>query len=211
MKKLLILLLVIFLNSAYETQAEEGSLEDNALSEQEADSHESEMDTSENENTLPEEINELSNKEAFSKTEVEINRSLEQKKINMPLCDDENLLEVTKDYIVSYFRKSQNEGTLYRRYRHFILQNINQFREENIANYKSAQTRPVSDIITDIKINKGVAEENIRLCKNYSKDRFAGKMYMIIYPSEANVFQVQLINLTPQKNETANFIFTTQD
>ena len=171
----------------------------------EAANDENKEDLSAKEDIQAEDINVSS-----PKVELEIEKSLPTQEINLPTCENEKLQEVAKDYVNSYFANSKNEGTLYRRYKHFILQNLNQFKEENIANYKTAQTRPVSDIIADIKVNKGIPEENIRLCKNQSKDHYAGKMYMIIYPQETDVFQVNLINLTPYKkeNKDTGFIFT---
>ena len=159
----------------------------------------------------PEKTEELSVLPNSSET-MEINKSLEVQKINLPACDDENLLELAKDYITSYFKASHNEGTLYRRYKHFILHNINQFKEDNVANYKTPKTRPVSDVIADIEVNQGITDENIRLCKNQSKNNYAGKMYMIIYPKEINVFQIRLVNLTPKQreNEIIGFVYTNE-
>lgn len=216
MRRILILLLSVLLNFSAEVQAEEDIAETPQIVEEEQEKAQlnSQMKVEETENNM-----DLSGKEnpgvdelvvSSPQIEVEVEKSLPVQEINLPSCEDEKLLELAKDYITSYFENSKNEGTLYRRYRHFILHNLNQFIEVNVANYKTAQAAPVSDMIADIKVNKGIMEENIRLCKNQSKDRYAGKMYMIIYPKEAESFQVDLVNLTPNKSENKNtgFVFT---
>lgn len=127
-------------------------------------------------------------------TEYEEVKELTIEKVSLPDCEDKKLIETTESYIKEFFDKVPNEGTIYRRRRYFILKNLDKFKEENIANYKTAETSPVSDIIADIKVNKGIAEENMRLCKNQSKDQYAGKVYILIYPDE-NEIKVRVINL----------------
>jgi len=145
------------------------------------------------------------NTEGVKQPEFEIVRVVEKEITPMPACDDEQLFEKTKEYITAYFDKTKNEGTLYRRRRHFILKGLDKFEKENIANYKTSATRPVSDIIADVKINKSVVEENMQLCKNKSLDEYAGKIYLLIYPQN-DEYEVQIINLAYKqnsKNETS--------
>lgn len=204
MKNILILLLAVSLTFSNAPKAEELTDNDDVVAEvQEDETKTNEADVSKE--AVIDEIN-ISSGQA----ESVIDKSLATTKVNLPACDNAELVELAKDYITSYFRSSKNEGTLYRRYKHFILANIDQFAEDNIANYKTAKARPVSDIIADIKVNQGLNDANIRICKNQSKNHIAGRMYMIIYPQEINVFQVRLINLTPYKNENeiTGFVFT---
>lgn len=146
--------------------------------------------------------------EPEKKPELEVVHQIERKMIPMPACDDETLLKRSSEFIGAYFEANANEGTLYRRRRYFILHNLDKFQTENVANYKTAATSPVSDIIADIKTNHGVAEENMRLCKNISSDKFAGKIYLLIYPEEEG-YRVHVINLLDKQttNEEASFIY----
>lgn len=140
--------------------------------------------------------------------EYEEIREVVEEIVSLPACDDENLQKETYKYINDYFNLSPNEGTLFRRRRYFILHNLDKFREENIANYKTEKTSPVSDIIAMTKVNKGIAEENLRLCKNIAKDKFAGKIYLLIYP-EQNGVRTRVINLVDKQraDDEASFFY----
>ena len=194
MKKILILLLFFLLNFSSETVAEESiTSETQAVTEKQENAQgDAQIKTDDTEvGTSLSEEEKLEINIPSQQVELTVEKNFPIQKINLPTCDNEQLLELTKDYISSYFANSKNEGNLYRRYRHFILHNLNQFREVNIADYKTAQARPVSDIIADIKVNKGILEENIRVCKNQSEisvhtvhlDRQRGLLNIIQYNS----------------------------
>ena len=112
----------------------------------------------------------------------------------LPTCSDEKLIEKTKEFILEYYKKEQLSNIYDRRRKHFILSNIDNYSLENIENYKSEKTRPVSDIIINTKINKGVLEENMRLCKNLSHNKHALDVYLLIYSDNKNTV-VRIINL----------------
>lgn len=142
------------------------------------------------------------------KTEYEEIREVAEEIIPLPACDDERLRKEAFKYINDYFNLASNEGTLFRRRRYFVLHNLDKFKEENIANYKTEETSPVSDMIAATKINKGIAEENLRLCKNTAKDKFAGKIFLLIYP-EQNGVRTRVINLVDKQriDDEASFFY----
>ena len=146
--------------------------------------------------------------EPKKKTEYEEIRDVIEEIISLPSCDDEALQKEAFKYINDYFNLKPNEGTLFRRRRYFILHNLDKFEEENIGNYKTEETSPVSDIIAATKVNKGIAEENLRLCKNTAKDKFAGRIYMLIYP-EQNGIRARIINLVDRQrvDDEASFFY----
>ncbi len=112
----------------------------------------------------------------------------------MPTCEDKVLLEKTKEFIKSYYSKSNNNSVMARRKKHFILNGINEFTKENIANYKTESTRPVSDIIAELKVNENIIEENMLLCKNTSKNKYASNIYLLAHPYKKG-YKVFLLNL----------------
>lgn len=142
------------------------------------------------------------------KVEYEEVRKVEREIIPLPACDDEKLIKEAFDYIKKYFDTVPNEGTVYRRRRYFILNNLDKFKEVNVENYKTAATSPVSDIIADVKVNKGIVDENLRLCKNQSPDKYAGEVYALIYPVEQG-YEVRLINLSVKQTigKETSFIY----
>ena len=218
MKKLVILFLFIGLIShinmacAEENISQEQTFEENVV-EPKADENLSEEtqqeeteagDTTHDNSITAEDIS----SQSVPQVEYEEVKEFKAEKIALPDCEDKKLIESAESYIKDFFDKVPNEGTIHRRRRYFILNNLDKFKEENIANYKTSETSPVSDIIADVKVNKGIAEENMRLCKNQSKDQYAGKVYILIYPEE-NEIKVRAINLVIKQttgNETS-FIY----
>lgn len=173
----------------------------------------SEIKGSAEENSSEKEDAEVINTEDISvKTEPEVEyeevRKVEREIIPLPACDDEKFIKEAFDYIKKYFDTVPNEGTIYRRRRYFILNNLDKFKEVNVENYKTAETSPVSDIIADVKVNKGIVDENLRLCKNQSPDRYAGEVYALIYPAEQG-YEVRLINLSVKQTigKETSFIY----
>lgn len=121
----------------------------------------------------------------------------------VPACDDKTLMAKTKEYITAFFDKSENKGVLFRRRRHFLINNMTGFTTENIANYKTAATSPVSDEIVDLQINHNVLEENMRLCKKQAANKLYGDIYLLVYPSEKG-YKVHVLNLDKQPLSAKN-------
>ena len=135
-------------------------------------------------------------------------RKIEKNIEELPLCSDEKLITQTKEFITKYYQNEQLSNIYDRRRKHFILNNIDKYSPENIENYKSEKSRPISDIIVDTKINKGVLEENMRLCKNLSKNKEASNVYLLIF-SDGNNVKVKIINLKKKYSldDDASFVY----
>lgn len=123
-----------------------------------------------------------------------ITRKIEREVVPLPECNDGKLIAATREYIEAFFQKSENKNILFRRRRYFILNSLDKFEKENIANYKTEETRPVSDAVIDLKMNKNVLEENMLLCKNQSKNKFSANIYILVHPI-AKGYKVILLNL----------------
>ncbi len=129
---------------------------------------------------------------------------VEKQIIPMPTCQDEKLISATKEFISEFYKDDTNKNVKERRHRYFLTHNLDKFSKENIANYKTEATKPVSDIIADRKINKSIAEENMLLCKNQSQNKEAGELFLLVYP-ESDSYRVEVINLElkPTGKETS--------
>lgn len=145
------------------------------------------------------------------KPEIAVLHQVSTLKIELPQCQDENMLAVAKDYIKAVLLKNKDESTMYRRRRHFVLHNLDKFAEENVADYKTMARRPISDMIATIRMNEGIAEENIRLCKNQSMNQYASQIYLLIYPLEEG-YKIHVINLLPEtgNNHEIYFVYTNE-
>lgn len=145
------------------------------------------------------------------KPEIAVLHQVKTLKVELPQCQDENLVAAAQDYIKAVLTQNKDESTLYRRRRYFILHNLDQFTEENVADYKTMATRPLSDVIATIRMNEDIAEENIRLCKNQSMNQYASQIYLLIYPLEEG-YKVYVINLLPEtgNNHEIFFVYTNE-
>lgn len=138
-----------------------------------------------------------------SQTVVPVVYTVEKEILPLPSCDDKTLMAKTKEYITAYFAKSDNVGTLFRRRRHFLINNMEDFTLENIANYKTAATSPISDEIVDLQINHNILEENMRLCKKKAADKLYSDIYLLVYPIETG-YRVHVLNLDKRSNAVKN-------
>lgn len=155
----------------------------------------------------------LANEEKISEdisiapTEAVITHKIEKKIMPLPECDDEILLTKTKEFLKAYFAKSNNQSTLFRRRKHFLLNGLDGLTKENIANYKTQAARPVSDVIVELQINEKILEENMRLCKKVSVSKILGDVYLLIYPFKEG-YKVHILNLDKQGiNEKSTFVY----
>ncbi|MBR5598674.1 MAG: hypothetical protein IKW39_01395 [Alphaproteobacteria bacterium] len=134
-------------------------------------------------------------------------KKIEKNIIKLPTCNDEKLIEETKEFITSFYNKHIADNMLDKRRKHFVLKNIHLFEEENISNYKTEAKRPVSDVIANLLINENILEENMKLCKNQSPNNEASQVYILIYPSKEKGFNVNVLNLLNNKKKVEDAIF----
>lgn len=115
----------------------------------------------------------------------------------LPSCNDEKLIKKTKEFIENYYKQIVNNSVIMRRKKYFILKDLNKFTKENIANYKTEKSRPVSDVIAELKVNENIIEENILLCKSQSENRYVENIYILAHPYNSG-YKVFLLNLDDQ-------------
>lgn len=125
----------------------------------------------------------------------------------LPDCNDEVLLQKTLEFVSTYLNQSANMGMMFRRQRYFILNNLNNFKKENVAFYKTEEKRPVSDVIADVAVNEGVIEENMLLCKNQNKNKEVKDLYLLVTPKTENGYKVRVINLDPKIEKVKSIYF----
>lgn len=135
-----------------------------------------------------------------------ITHKVEVPEIPLPACNDKGLLSAVKKFVADYYSDNLDQNVRFRRHRYFTMRNLDRFSEENVGNYKTEKTRPVSDVVADIKINQGVAESNIRICKNQNPYTAPKNIYLIIYPEE-EAYRCLLINLSDEQGDFPSFTY----
>ena len=130
--------------------------------------------------------------DAEKQPEIEIIHKVEHKVTPLPECNNPILYEKTKEFLNTYFERLGNLGTLYRRRYYFVLHNIDKFVKEDIAAYKTAK-KFMAKYDTP-GVNFSLSDDNLRLCKNTSENKYAKDVYLLIFPKDDG-YIVQILNL----------------
>ena len=149
--------------------------------------------------------------DAEKQPEIEIIRKVEHKIAPLPACDNPVLYEKTKAFITAYFEKMGSLGTLYRRHQYFLLRDLNKFQTEDVSAYKTVETQTVANAIANAEVNFSLNDDNLRLCKNTSKNKYAKDLYLLIFPKDDG-YIVQILNMMPrQVQDNLDISFFYQD
>lgn len=124
-----------------------------------------------------------------------ITHTIEKDIISLPDCNDEKLIAKTKEFIENHFSKITNQNVTFRRRRYFILNGLNEYTKENIANYKTEKSRPVSDLIVNLRVNGNIIEDNMLLCKNSNTNDTVGNIYLLVHPKDDG-YRTYVINIS---------------
>lgn len=135
---------------------------------------------------------------------------IEKNIIPIMTCDDSNLIKETKEFVKNFYEKNIPYSVKDKRKKHFVMNSLDLFEQENIANYKSSKMRPVSDLIANLLINEAVLEENMRLCKNQSKNKEASEVYLLIHADENMNQKVYVLNLQSGAQKFDNNFFVVE-
>lgn len=137
---------------------------------------------------------------AEKKPELELIHQVEKKVYALPECGDTKLYEKTKEFIDSYFEKLNSKGTLYRRRHYFVVKGLEQFIKEDIVAYKTTNKSVVANAIANIEMNYGLDDDNLRLCKSTSQNKYVKNVYLLIFPKDDG-YIVQILNLMDRQKE----------
>jgi hypothetical protein len=125
--------------------------------------------------------------------------------VNIPECNDDKLIKDVNEFIINFYKENKSYNVFERRRKFFILDNLSSFSQENINNYKTEKTKPISDVLIDLKINSKVLEENMRICRNNNPN--VTDFYMLIYYNN-EAYTVRLINLKYNQPASEEISFT---
>lgn len=126
----------------------------------------------------------------------------------LPSCDDAYLVKTVKFAIEEYNDNNPVSSLYERRKRLLQIKNINTFAEENTEDYKSSQDKVVSDKVLMTKINNGLTNAEIRICKteNNLNMKF-DPVYLVIYKDKYDLIQVSILNYIKTGDKELNIIY----
>lgn len=112
-----------------------------------------------------------------------------------PTCENARLSEKVLQRIKQYYADHKEISIVNQRRQALLLKNLNKFSAVPVSTFNPKNNYSVADRLIDIKINEGIPEEKISLCKSQSKEN----IYLLIYPT-GSFYTVEIVNFPGQKN-----------
>ena len=124
----------------------------------------------------------------------------------LPACNDTNLVAGLHQALKDYYAANTDTSLIEQRYRRLMLQNLAHFEEVPIKNLTPKDNYLLADHIIMAKINLGVTEAEMRLCRNLAQGKET-PLYLLIYPVKKGLM-VEALNLggLAKKGDSAAFL-----
>ena len=106
-----------------------------------------------------------------------------------PECDNPRLLQKVLDRIAKFYSETPVNNIIDKRRQTLMLKNLRDFKELDISAFDPKENYDVSDQIIAYKINKGIKQDEMRLCRS----TLPRAIYLLIYPQN-NFYTVEIIN-----------------
>lgn len=125
--------------------------------------------------------------------------------VELPECTDKALIEKTQEVLISY-NDSHPIGSLYeKRKRALQMRLMKSFEEVSSEGFTSKQNRLVADKLLMTKINKGLEDSQIRLCRSQKTDERFKTVYLMMYIGTTNLPEIYVLNYSDNKDEEIRF------
>ena len=124
----------------------------------------------------------------------------------LPSCQDERLLAQVKELLEEYDAEHPVSSIYDRRQRIMKMRFATSYEEEQVSGFTSKNNRVVADKLLMTKINNGLNDNEIRLCKSNKKSEQFSPIYLMIYP-HANEWVVEVLNLLENSGEELKVTF----
>lgn len=115
--------------------------------------------------------------------------------LNIPECDNPRLHDLVIAKINAYFNDEKSWSIIERRRQVLMLRNLQSYITLDPENFSLKENSKVADKLITYKINKGLTEDKIRLCRSGAERQ----IYLFIYPEDAH-YRVEIINFPGQIN-----------
>ena len=140
-------------------------------------------------------------KEDLLSTEV---KPVEIARPSLPECNDEKLQRLLDEKIEEYYRKTPPDSLIEKRMQQLILRNFHSFEAVDTSNFGPEDDRRVANKLISAKINNGLSDNEIRLCRTQSDSKLP-IVYLLIYP-ENFTYIVEVINFVNYSPSYRDFI-----
>lgn len=128
-----------------------------------------------------------------------------ESKLILPQCDDKHLLSLVLAKISEYHQQHQASNLLEKRRQALLLKNLQKFSELSAEGFTSKENFNVANSLLMTKINNGLDDSQIRLCRNEGGGK-AAEIYLLVYPYYGQI-RVNILNyLANQTSEDEFFV-----
>lgn len=124
----------------------------------------------------------------------------------LPSCQNEQLLAQVKGLLEEYDAEHPVSSIYDRRQRIMKMHFATAYEEEQVKGFTSKNNRIVANKLLMTKINKGLDDDEIRLCKSSKQSEQFKPLYLMIYP-HANEWVVEVLNLLENPGEELKTTF----
>lgn len=133
--------------------------------------------------------------------------SLDIKASPRPECSDKRLSEKVIEALVAYQKEHPSTMQIDRRRDILLRRNLTNFEEVAVEGFTSKQDFNVANAIIMTKINKGLEDKDLRLCKGKGLAG-AARVYVLLYPvGEGNVGEIINLKSAGEDIQNLSFIF----
>ena len=106
--------------------------------------------------------------------------SLPLKAAELPSCDDSALMAAVENKISAYYEEHPASNLVTRRRRILLRKNLHSFEEVDIAGFLPQESYAVADRMTARKINDGLTDQELRLCRSVASS-LKIPVYLLIF------------------------------
>ena len=126
-----------------------------------------------------------------------------------PSCQDKKLVYIVNENIANYLQQNPNKSVRETRRRSLLLKNLNTFTEINPTEINHQSDFLLASRLVTLKINKSLLDNDIRICQSSGAGE-KYKIFLIIYPSSQQEYNVEIINFLPPEKSGEVFDFVYQ-
>ncbi len=125
--------------------------------------------------------------------------------VTLPDCNNDVLIALVSAKVAEYYQRHPAENILEYRRQTLLLKNLRAFNEVPAAGFTSKQNYNVANHLLMTKINFGLDDNEVKLCKNAGYGN-ASDVYLLIYPQNVQA-KVSILNLTQNPQEEFSVIY----
>ena len=119
----------------------------------------------------------------------------------IPTCQDEQVLQQVQALLEEYNQEHPVNSIYEKRQRALQMRYTQKYDEEEVAGFTSKQNREVADKLLMTKINNGLNDDEIRLCKSDVKGTDFQPIYIMIYRNHNNETELHSLNFLKDTSE----------